>query len=83
MPLAVDHPAVGCNKRLDFMLQHNFTAPLTHPVGISNDVMAAVPGDAYLAHSIRRLASWNHWLFMKYIQVSGRCCRGRACTQGD
>jgi hypothetical protein len=60
---------MGCNKRLDFMLQHNFTAPLTHPVGISNDVMAAVPGDAYLAHIVRRLASWNHWLFIKYIQV--------------
>ncbi len=64
------------------MLEHNFTAPLTHPVGISNDVMAAVPGDAYLAHILRRLASWNHWLFIKYIQASGRrqqwcrCCVG-------
>ncbi|EFN54978.1 hypothetical protein CHLNCDRAFT_10358, partial [Chlorella variabilis] len=60
---------MGCRHRLDFLLHHNFTAPMTHPVGISNDVMAAVPGDAYLAHALPRLARWNRWMGIKYIQV--------------
>lgn len=69
---------MGCRRRLDFMLHHNFTAPMTHPLGISNDVMAAAPGDAYLAHALTRLARWNHWLFIKYIQVGGWVGAGRA-----
>ncbi len=60
---------MGCRHRLDFMRMSNFTAPMTHPVGISNDVMAAVPGDAYLAHVLTRLAHWNRWMGIKYIQV--------------
>jgi hypothetical protein len=60
---------VGCRHKLDFLLLHNFTAPMTHPVGISNDVMAAVPGDAYLAHILPRLSHWNRWMGIKYIQV--------------
>ncbi|KAL4857312.1 Inositol phosphoceramide mannosyltransferase 2 [Chlorella vulgaris] len=60
---------MGCRHNLDFMLLHNFTAPMTHPVGISNDVMAARPGDAYLGHLLPRLAHWNRWLGIKYIQV--------------
>ena len=60
---------MGCNKRVDFLRQANFTAPLTYPIGISNDVMAARPGDAFLTHILPRLSSWNHWLFIKYIQV--------------
>ena len=44
---------------------------MTYPVGISNDVMAARPGDAYLAHVLPRLRHWNRWLGIKYIQVGG------------
>ena len=47
----------------------NFTAPLTYPVGISNDVMAARPGDAYIYRVITHLSNWNHWLFIQYVQV--------------
>ena len=60
---------MGCRRRLDFMRTHSFTAPLTHPVGISNDVMGARPGDAYLAYILPRLPAWNRWLFIKYVQV--------------
>jgi inositol phosphorylceramide mannosyltransferase catalytic subunit len=60
---------MGCNRELTFMREHGFTAPLTYPVGISNDVMAAQPGNAYLERVIHRLQYWNHWLFIKYVQV--------------
>lgn len=53
---------MGCLKPLDFMRQANFTAPMTNPLGISNDVMAAAPGSAYLEHATRRLQHWNKWL---------------------
>ncbi len=60
---------MGCRKRLDFLRQYNFTAPLTHPGGISNDVMAAVPGDAYLERALGQLKTWNRWMLIKYVQV--------------
>lgn len=60
---------VGCKKRLDFMRAANFTAPMTNPIGISNDIMAAAPGDAYLGYAVRRLRHWNRWMGIKYIQV--------------
>jgi mannosyltransferase OCH1-like enzyme len=49
--------------------EYGFTAPLTYPIGISNDVMAAQPGNAYVERVIHRLQYWNHWLFVKYVQV--------------
>lgn len=73
---------MGCHKRLDFMLAHNFTAPLTHPVGISNDIMAARPGDQYLAAAIHNLARWNKWMVIKYVQV-GACCRLEAAMRAS
>lgn len=48
----------------------NFTAPMTNPIGISNDIMAAAPGDAYLGYAVRRLRHWNRWMGIKYIQAS-------------
>jgi hypothetical protein len=60
---------MGCRHKLDFMLYNNFTAPMTHPVGISNDVMAARPGAAYLSYVLPRLRRWNAWMGIKYIQV--------------
>ena len=60
---------MGCNRELSFMREYGFTAPLTYPIGISNDVMGAQPGNAYLERVIHRLQYWNHWLFIKYIQV--------------
>lgn len=60
---------MGCRKRIDFMRQYNFTAPLTYPGGVSNDVIAAVPGDAYLHQVISNLRYWNKWMVIKYIQV--------------
>lgn len=60
---------VGCNQKLDFMRDADFTAPLTYPVGISNDIMSSVPGSRFLDRAIHRLEFWNHWLFIKYIQV--------------
>lgn len=60
---------VGCLKRLDFLRQANFTAPLTYPVGISNDIMAAQKNSIFMERAIRQLQRWNHWMFIKYIQV--------------
>ncbi len=60
---------MGCNRELAFMREYGFTAPLTYPIGISNDVMGAQPGNAYLERVIHRLEYWNHWLFFKYVQV--------------
>lgn len=60
---------MGCNKRLDFMLQYNFTAPLTHPGGISNDVLAAAPRAPYLHRCLGQLRQWNRWMVIKYVQA--------------
>lgn len=60
---------MGCLTKLDFLQRANFTAPLTYPVGISNDVMAARPGDPFLNYIITQLPRWNRWLLIKYIQV--------------
>ncbi|GAB4818956.1 hypothetical protein N2152v2_006002 [Parachlorella kessleri] len=60
---------MGCRKPLDFMRQYNFTAPLTYPGGLSNDVMAAMPGDAYLGRVLAHLKAWNRFMVIKYIQV--------------
>jgi len=60
---------MGCKKRIDFIRQANYTAPLTYPIGLSNDLMASRPGSMFLAEIIKQLPRWNHWLFIKYIQV--------------
>lgn len=60
---------MGCKKRLDFMRVANYTGPLTYPVGVSNDVMAARPGDVFMERAIHQLSRWNRWLFIKYVQV--------------
>lgn len=61
----------------------NFTAPMTNPVGISNDIMAAAPGDAYLGYAVRRLRHWNRWMGIKYIQASSAAGRrpARGCRR--
>ena len=60
---------VGCNRRFDALLGARFLAPLTMPIGISNDIMAAVPGDPYLHRCIQNLRSWNLWMALQYVQV--------------
>lgn len=71
---------MGCRKRLDFMRQYNFTAPLTHPGGISNDVLAAAPGATYLHRALGQLRRWNKFMLIKYIQVGGWLwLLGRGC----
>jgi mannosyltransferase OCH1-like enzyme len=60
---------MGCLKPLHFLRAANFTAPLTYPMGLSNDIMAAVPGDAYLGRALGQLGRWNRWLVVKYVQV--------------
>lgn len=60
---------MGCRKRVDPLLAAPFTAPLTHPVGISNDVMAAAPGAAFMHAAVHALRGWNLWLVIKYVQV--------------
>ena len=64
---------MGCLKRLDFMRKANFTAPMTHPVGISNDVLAAAPGAPYLQRAIHRLRHSN-----RHQIHPGGCWRGAA-----
>ena len=60
---------IGCNDGLDFMRSADFSAPMTYPVGISNDIMGAVPNSKFLDRIIWRLHDWNHWMVMQYIQV--------------
>lgn len=60
---------VGCNRRFDALLGARFLAPLTMPIGISNDIMAAVPGDPYLHRCIQNLRGWNLWMALQYVQV--------------
>lgn len=60
---------VGCKSRLDFMRRHQFTAPLTYPVGISNDILGGAPGSTFSARAIRGLQRWNKWMVIKYVQV--------------
>ncbi len=51
---------------------------MTNPVGISNDIMAAAPGDAYLGYAVRRLRHWNRWMGIKYIQASSAAAKAAA-----
>lgn len=60
---------MGCRKKAEFLRKYNFTAPLTYPIGLSNDVMASRPGDLFLKKAVEQLPRWNHWLFIKYVQV--------------
>ena len=75
---------IACSyRRLDFMRSANFTAPLTYPIGISNDVMAAAPGAAFLEVATRNLRRWNKWMLMKYVQVGTFCGRPLALLAGE
>lgn len=60
---------VGCRRRLDFLRRANFTAPLTYPVGISNDVMASAPGSAFATRAIHELTRWRRKLAVHYVTV--------------
>lgn len=61
---------VVCQKPLGTALQmHQFTAPATYPIGISNDILAAAPRAAFLDTAIKRLARWNRWLGPHYVQI--------------
>lgn len=71
---------MGCRARLDFLRVHNFTAPLTYPVGISNDILAARPGDLYLGRAIHQLRRWNKWMVIKYVQVRAGGAGGGGCS---
>lgn len=54
---------------------------MTNPIGISNDIMAAAPGDAYLGYAVRRLRHWNRWMGIKYIQAS--CSTSHSCLSSS
>ncbi|GAX83710.1 hypothetical protein CEUSTIGMA_g11135.t1 [Chlamydomonas eustigma] len=60
---------VQCTKKLDYLRDYNFTAPKTYPIGFSNDVLVAKPGDPFLFHLIHNLHFWSRWFAVKYATV--------------
>lgn len=62
---------VGCRTQLDFFRFQSIDAlfPITSPIGVSNDVMFAIPEHPFFDFLIHQLANYNvNWLF-KYPTV--------------
>jgi len=60
---------IACKERLDFLLQYDFVAPKTTPIGVSNDIMVAKQHDPFTLRLIQKLRAWNKWLVIKYATV--------------
>ena len=60
---------IGCRRRLDPLLRFDVIVPKTIPVGVSNDLMFAVPGHPYLDLLIHSLSTFNHYFFTHYATV--------------
>lgn len=70
---------VGCRMPLSRLLNGTsagFLAPVTSPLGFSNDVMASIPGHPLAQMLIDSLPLWNIWLFTKYptVRLKRRSC---------
>jgi hypothetical protein len=60
------------NRHWSQLLRAELTLPLTAPLGVSNDVMAAAPNHPFFAHLCRRLVSplaATHWLYTRFFTV--------------
>ncbi|KAL2825670.1 MIPC synthase subunit [Aspergillus pseudoustus] len=59
----------GCNRRLDPLLAYPAFLRRTLPIGISNDVMGAMPRHAFFHRVIQTLQSCNHNFILPYLTV--------------
>ncbi|KAI0347225.1 hypothetical protein BDW22DRAFT_1404840 [Trametopsis cervina] len=60
---------IGCQRRLDSLLQYNIILPRTIPVGVSNDLMFAEKSHPFMAQTIHNLISWDYSWILNYPTV--------------
>lgn len=61
---------VGCfNNMRRKLLKYPMLLPVTEPVGISNDVMVAIPRHPFLLRVISELHQWNHFYGSPFLTV--------------
>jgi hypothetical protein len=62
---------IGCRRRLDPLLQGDWDTilPITKPVGVSNDLMFAAKGSAFMDHTVHALPAWDHNWWINYPTV--------------
>jgi inositol phosphorylceramide mannosyltransferase catalytic subunit len=60
---------IGCLRPLDPLLIHPIVLPKTIPVGVSNDLMFAAKGHAFLAQTIHNLVTFDHSWILNYPTV--------------
>lgn len=59
----------GCKRRLDPLLSYPAWVRRTKPTGISNDVMAAVPGHPFFSRVINSLEAYNRNWIAPYVTI--------------
>lgn len=60
---------IGCNRRLDPLLRFEVILPVTRPVGVSNDLIFAAKGHAFMDQVIHNLVTFNHRYLTHYPTV--------------
>ena len=64
---------VECVRPLDPLRAHAVVLPSTTPLGLSNDLMMAVPGHAVFASLVdalaRSRARWGHWFVPRHFRI--------------
>lgn len=60
---------VGCHRPCDPLLRFEVVLPKTIPVGVSNDVMLAAKGHAFMDYLIHNLVTFNHRYVTHYPTV--------------
>lgn len=59
----------GCERSLEPLLQYPAVARKTKPTGISNDVLAAVPGHPFFARVVAELPRYQRSWLLPYITI--------------
>jgi len=62
---------IGCRRRIDPLLQGQWEVllPVTKPVGVSNDLLVAIPKSRFFYQTINGLKSFNHNYVTNYPTV--------------
>lgn len=64
-------PSQGCQRRLDPLLAYTAWVRRSHPTGIGNDVIGAVPHHPFIRQVIASLQSYQANWFAPYITIMG------------
>lgn len=62
---------MGCRRRMDLLLKGDWDVllPITKPVGVSNDLLAATKKSAFFEQTVNGLAAFNHHFVTNYPTV--------------